>query len=1153
MTSFVHLHGHTEFSLLDGLCKILDLVKRVKDLGMNALAITDHGAMFGAIQFYKTCQKAGVKPIIGCEVYVATRSRSDKEVGKDQDRNHLILLAKNITGYKNLMKLVTAAHLEGYYYKPRVDRELLAQYHEGLIGLSGCMAGEIPDAIGRDDWKKAKEVTGFYKDLFGPEHFYLELQRHAIPALQEINEGLLALSREYSVPLVATNDFHYIQPEDAEAHDILLCIQTGKLVTDKNRLSLIDSPDFYLRSPLEMNELFADLPEAIENTIRIANQCTAELTLAQYTFPAFPVPDGETPENYLRSLVTQKISSRYPQAGKEILARIAFELDIICKKKYATYFLIIHDLVSWAKSEGIAVGPGRGSAAGSIVSYILDITNIDPLYYGLPFERFLNPFRSSAPDIDLDFADNRRDEVVGYVTRRYGVEHVAQICTFGTMASRQAVRDVGRALGYPYVFPDKIAKLIPLSTQANYISIEKAIALVPELTSLYKTDSETKRLLDLARKLEGVTRHASVHAAGIVISPKPLVEYTPLMKETNGTRLVTQYEMHSIGEDGVGLLKMDLLGLANLTILERALTIIRLRHPQAPVDLEKIPLDDEKTFAMLSKGETTGVFQLESSGMRRYIKELKPSSVFDLMAMVALFRPGPMNSIPEYIERKHNPSLIRYIDPRVEKILERSLGLLVYQDDVLLIAIELAGYDWQEVDKLRKAMGKKKPAEMAAQKEKFIARAVERGMEAQRAHELWQSVEIFAGYGFNKAHAACYGLLAYQTAYLKANYPVEYMSAVMSTEAHNADKVSRAMSECRRMGIPVLPPSVNESDVGFSIEVSDDSHGIRFGLSAIKNVGTAAIIALKQAREGAEFTSLYDLVGRVDLRTVNKKTLESLIKSGATMQFGSRAAQLSVLENFLARAHSEQKQRGRGQISLFERDNDSTADIAVLPDIAEVEKQELLRWERELLGFYLSEHPYQSFTVVMGQKAGMRISDLSEEVNGQTVALGGIIETIRRTYTKIKNEEMAFVTIADDTASCEIVVFPKVFAASKKVAQIGQPCIIHGKVDVREERVSLIAQALYSVDEAPLLQADQKAQSPGTITIVVPQGTPRMALLNAYDIFKLHPGSYEVALQVENKVAARTLKIPHKVDHNEKLRALLEELFGRGSVQFRQG
>ncbi len=1144
MPQFVHLHGHTEYSLLDGLCQIQDLVKRAKDFGMEALAITDHGALFGAIEFYKACTKAGIKPIIGCEMYVATRSRHDKENRKDAEYNHLVLLAKNETGYKNLIKLVTAAHLEGYYYKPRIDRELLGKHTEGLIALSGCMAGEIPDALRYGNWDEAVKKASFYRDLFGPDHFYLEIQRHAIENLAEINRGLLDLARELLLPIVATNDFHYIRRDDAEAHDVLLCVQTGKTVNDKNRLSMLDSPDFYLKSPEEMAESFADLPAALENTLKIASMCELKLTLGNFTYPEFQVPEGQTPEPYLSQLVSNRIPLRYEKPTQEIADRIHFELDIICRKNYATYFLIIADLIDWAKAQGIAVGPGRGSAAGSIVSYILGITNVDPLYYGLPFERFLNPFRSSAPDIDLDFADNRRDEIVAYVTEKYGPEHVAQISTFGTMAARQAVRDVGRALGYPYAFPDKIAKLIPLSTQTHYISISKALDLVPELKQIYQADPEGKRLLDLAMKLEGVTRHASVHAAGVVIAPKPLTEYTPLMKEADGQRLVTQYEMHSIGEDGVGLLKMDFLGLANLTILQRALEIIRERR-ETTIDLARISLDDQKTYAMLARGETTGVFQLESSGMRRYIKDLKPSAIFDLMAMVALFRPGPMNVIPEYIARKHNPELVRYLDPRMEKILERSLGLLVYQDDVLLIAVELAGYDWKEVDGLRKAMGKKKPAEMAAQKEKFLARAIERGMKPSVAQELWQLVEIFAGYGFNKAHAACYGLLAYQTAYLKANYPVEYMAAVMSTESENTDKIVQAMEECKRMEIQVLPPSVNASHVGFTIEDADSAPAIRFGLSAIKNVGVAAVEALLAARADGPFTSLFDLVQRVDPGKVNRKTLESLIRVGATSGFGSRAAQLAPLGQLLAMVHGEHRKRGQGQISLFFPE-DASAQTPLLPDIPEVEKQELLQWERELLGFYFTEHPIVSVMDTLADKVNVRIVAISEGLR-KNAALGGIIEQIRRTFTKTQNQEMAFVQVGDDTGQIEIVVFPKVFSNSKNLWVVGQPVVVHGKVDSREDRMSFIAEAAYSIEDAP----DVHAPSAPSVKIAIPKGTTRNSLLAAYELLREYPGPYQVGLLVKNRVNEDTLlRTPFQVAASAHLRRSLEALFGNGSVEF---
>ncbi|MDP3724739.1 MAG: DNA polymerase III subunit alpha [bacterium] len=1154
---FTHLHTHTEFSLLDGLAKIPALVRRIKELGMTSLAITDHGNMFGAIQFYKECIALDIKPIIGCEMYMATRSHRDKEPEKDQERNHLVLLAINEQGYKNLMRLVSEAYLHGFYYRPRIDTELLATYHEGLIGLSGCLGGEIPAAILAGNFDKARTTAKKYKDMFGEDHFYLELQHHNIDELPLVNKGLLELSKELSIPVVATNDIHYVNKEDAEAHDVLLCIQTGKTVGDTNRLRMLDSPDYYVRSQAEMAELFHATPEALENTQKITEMVSFSLELGKFTYPDFPVPEDETPASYLRGLVESKTKDYYPRLTDEIRSRIDMELTVITSKNYAPYFLIVQDFVNWAKECGIAVGPGRGSAAGSIVSYILGITSIDPLVFGLPFERFINPMRPSAPDIDLDFADNRRDEVVAYVMKKYGEDHVAHISTFGTMMSRGSIRDVGRALGHPYAFPDKIAKLIPFSTQANYIPIKKAIDMVPELTHMMREDPDANRLLTLAQKIEGNIRHASVHAAGVVIAPKPLWEYTPIMREAKAGKIVTQYEMHSVGEDGVGLLKIDILGLSNLSIIQSAAAYIK-QYLGEEVDMATIPMDDKKTFAMLSEGETTGVFQLESSGMRRYIKELKPSNVYDLMAMVALFRPGPMNAIPEYIRRKHNPRFTRLLDPRMEKILERSLGLLVYQDDVLFIAIELAGYNWQEVDKLRKAMGKKIAKEMAAEKEKFIKRIVERGMPQDKAEKLWSEIEIFAGYGFNKAHAACYGLLACQTAYLKANYPAPYMAAVMTVEAQNAEKIASAMMECRRMDISVLPPSINDSDIGFILEEVEGKWAIRFGLSAIKNVGSAAISSIVTARgKNGSFRSLVDVCNRVDLRTVNRKTFESLIKAGATSSFGKRSAQIAMLDSVLQDAHREERERSKGQVSLFEITDGVSLTVSneKLPDIDEVPKKDLLRWEKELLGLYLTEHPLTEVLDTLATKRTHRIIELRDDegISGKIV-LAGLIISVRKIFTRKTAEEMAFFRLEDETGEIEMVVFPRVFADAKALIRPEQIVVVHGKIAMRDDERNFIVDAVFTVDESPSVDGNQKrgrvsssSGSPTDVTIRVPSDVDRQLLVDVYNVLKLFPGEVRVGLNVVQGEAERVLSIPYTVSLNPQLTTEVEAMFGLGS------
>jgi len=1071
MADFVHLHVHSEYSLLDGLGKLDHLIERAKSFGMDSLALTDHGAMYGAFKFYLKAKVAGIKPILGVETYVTKRSRFDKEAKVDTDPYHLVLLAKNEIGYQNLLKLVSHAHLEGYYYRPRIDWEVLTKHHEGLICLTACLQGQIPQLMLRNQEREAEKIASQYQELFGPDGFYLELQQHPkIPDQTEVNKKLVKLSRKLGLPIVATNDIHYVDPEDAEAQEILLCVQTQHTILEKNRsLSMLDSPDFYLRSPEEMKGLFLQYPEAIENTVKIARQCDLTLTVGKWILPAYPIETGESPEDYLRRLVTERIKSRYPKITETIKQRIDYELEIITKKGYAAYFLIVQDFVNWAKDQAITVGPGRGSAAGSVVSYILGITGIDPFYFNLPFERFLNPARPTPPDIDLDFADDRRDEVIDYVTEKYGKDKVAQIVTFGTMEARGAVRDAGRALGMPYAQPDRIARMILPGFQGNPMTIEKALEQSGELNLAYRTESETKRLLDVARKLEGVARHASVHAAGVVIADKPLVEYTPLQRETRGEKVITQYDMYTIGEDGVGLLKMDFLGLRNLTIISQALKIIEAVRGEK-VDLNSIPLNDKKTFSMLSDGETTGVFQLESSGMRRYIKDLKPTAIFDLMAMVALFRPGPMQVIPEFIRRKHDPKHIVFPDPKLKEVLKQSYGIICYQDDVLLTAITLAGYSWGDADKLRKAVGKKIPSEMKKQKEKFIAGCVSNGLSRSKAEEIFHLIEPFAGYGFNKAHAACYAMIAYQTAYLKANYPVEYMTAVLTAESRantgptREEKISNIVNECRRMEIKILPPDINRSSVEFSLENGQ----IRFGLSAIKNVGEAAIETIVTARAEKTFTGLADFIARVDLSKVNRKTLESLIKSGALDIFGKRAAMLTVIPQFLEEAHKKKRAQAAGQVGLFEHEEINSPDQLLLPDIEELTKEQRLAFEKELLGLYLTSHPLES---LLSQKLNLKttsVIDVSENIIGTQITITGIVTKVKKITTKAGNQEMAFVRIEDLTGSIEVVVFPKIFARTPMAWVTDTIVKIQGKVDQKDEQMTIL------VDDATVINPEAR-------------------------------------------------------------------------------
>ncbi|MFI5265538.1 MAG: DNA polymerase III subunit alpha, partial [Candidatus Levyibacteriota bacterium] len=952
--------------------------------------------MYGTIKFYKECKAQGIKPIIGCEIYVAKRYLTDKESGVDNDYNHLILLAENNTGYKNLMKIVSVANLEGYYYKPRTDLKLLEKYHEGLICLTACVNGFVGEPLlaGRTD--EAESRLKKLLKIFGEGNVFLEIQKHLnVPSQDPLNEKLVALSKKMGVPLVATNDNHYIHKNDAEAQEILLAIQTQTTILDENRkLSMIDSPDFYIKSPDEMRGLFIDHLEAVENTVKIAERCNVEITLGRWILPTFAVPGKLTPAEYLKQLVMEGIHWRYKEVTSEITDRVEYELNIIIGKGYETYFLTVADFVRWAKEHEISVGPGRGSAAGSVVSYALNITDIDPFYFNLPFERFLNPDRPSAPDIDLDFADTRRDEVIAYVTQKYGEDKVAQIITFGTMEARGAVRDAGRALGMPYAGPDRIAKMIPPGWQGHAMTLEKALEQSPDLRRAYLTEADTKRLLDVAQKLEGVARHASVHAAGVVIADKPLTDYTPLQRETNGEKIVTQYDMYTVGEDGVGLLKMDFLGLRNLTIIEEALRFIK-QNKGIDINLSSVPLDDKKTYALLSNAETTGIFQLESPGMRRYIKDLQPTTIFDLMAMVALYRPGPMQNIPDFIARKHNPKLISFPDPRLEEILKNSYGILTFQDDVLLTTIALAGYSWLDADKFRKAMGKKIPAEMKKQKDIFLSGAVANGLTQKKAEEIFELIAPFAGYGFNKAHAACYATIAFRTGYLKAHYPVEFMTALLTAESRGTtgpaknEKVAQAVAECKRLNVVILPPSVNFSDSDFSIQ----ENKVRFGLSAIKNVGSAAISSILDARAHGPFTSLSDFLSRVDLSKVNKKTMESLIKAGALDIFGKRRALLSSYPDVVEKASRAQKDIARNQASLFgdPEPTEKETSTSVLADMEEFSEREMLMFEKELLGFFLTNHPLNQELENLARFITHNISDLEEEREETVLKIGGLV------------------------------------------------------------------------------------------------------------------------------------------------------------------
>lgn len=1071
MADFVHLHNHSEYSLLDGLSKIPEMVRRAKEHGMKALAITDHGALYGAFKFYQKCREEGIKPIIGIEMYMAKRSHLDKEADLDDDQNHIILLAKNNIGYKNLMKLSTISHLEGFYYRPRIDLGLLEKYREGLICLTACLNGYVTEPLLTNQKQTAYERAKKLQAIFGDD-LYLELQKHPNIKEQDIaNEKLILMSNDLGIPVVATNDCHYIAPEDAQAQETLLCIQTQTTINDENRkLSMIGSPDFYLRSPAEMAGLFIQYPEAIENTVKIAEKVDLTIETGKWIIPKFAVPGKKTAEEYLRDLVNANLKDRYPNPTKEINERIEYELSIIFQKGYTTYFLIVEDLKRWAREQGIAAGPGRGSVAGSIVSYILKITELDPLQYGLPFERFLNPQRPTPPDFDLDFADDRRDEVIDYVTQRYGKDKVAQIITFGTMEARGSVRDVGRAQGLPYAAPDRIAKMIPHGALGFQMTIDRALASSPELLYAYKTEPETQRLLDLAKKLEGVARHFSTHAAGVVIADRDLTDYTSLQREAKGDRVITQYDMYcldlNVSDHAIGLLKIDFLGLRNLTILENAIRFVK-DNQNLEIILTKIPLDDPKVYTLIQSGETTGIFQLESGGMRRLAKDLKPTKITDIFAMVALFRPGPMAWIDDFINAKNHKRSIKYPHEVLKPILEETYGIALYQEQCMQIAAVMAGYSLSEADSFRKAIGKKKPELMKKEKEKFIKGCIKNGYSASVAESVFALIEKFVGYGFNKAHSASYGLISYQTAYMKANFPVEFMTAVLTAESRGSsgptkdEKIAQAVAECKRVKIPVLPPDVNKSETEFSIE---EKTKIRFGLSAIKNVGEAAISTILAAREQGSFTSLTDFLERVDLSKVNKKTLESLIKAGAMDAFGRRSSQLASLANQLLSVQKQRKSRNSGQESLFDRDLDTDVQMkesGQLVAIEEFSQGELLSFERELLGFYLTNHPLSRYLQDIERHVTHNISDLFTLTNGeQKTRVCGIVTTLRKFLTKKTQSEMAFFRLEDQTAEIECVVFPKTYSSYKDVLFKDQVIIVEGHVDNKTDRLALIVETI---------------------------------------------------------------------------------------------
>jgi len=1056
---FVHLHSHSEFSLLDGLGRITDLVDEAATQGFDALALTDHGALYGAVAFYQACRSKAIKPIIGVETYVARRSMTDREGKADAQPFHLILLASDLVGYRNLARLVTDAHVDGYYYKPRIDRDHLAKHSAGLVGLSACLNGEISRALEVDDEDLARRLAGEYGDIFGAGRFFLELQDHGLAEQRRLNEQLLRLAPATALPLVVTNDLHYVHREQAAAHDVLLCVGTASNLDTPGRLKF-ETDEFFLKSAAQMAALFPDQPEALLNTRRIAEMCDLALPLGQFRIPHFPVPDGETPESWLRAECQRGLIARYGTATPDLQARLDYELGVITTMGYAGYFLIVADFIRFAREQGIQT-TCRGSAPGSIVTYTLGITPVDPIAWQLPFERFLNPDRVTMPDIDVDFEDGRRDEVIAYVTRKYGSDHVAQIITFGTMLARAAIRDVGRVLGQTYGDVDRIAKAVP--NQLG-IRLDEALEISPQLRELYDGDPSVKRTIDFARQLEGVARNASTHAAGVVISREPLTELMPLQKATNSDALMTQYEMHAI--EALGLLKFDFLGLSNLTILRQAVDLVKA-HRGVDIDLERIPLDDARTFALLASGETTGIFQLESAGMRRYVRDLRPTSVHDLAAMVALYRPGPMDNIPAYIRRKHGQEPVTYLHPLLEPFLERTYGIFVYQEDIMAAAIALGGFSGPEADTLGYAIRKKKSSVLRSMRERFVTQAAERGVRPETIDAVFKAFQPFERYGFNKAHATCYGLIAYQTAYLKANYTVEYMTSVLTAFRSNEEKVAAAIAECRRLGIEVLAPDVHRSHLEFTVE----EEAIRFGLLAVKNVGEGAIESIVAAREAdGPFRSLTDFCARIDLRLGNRKVLESLARAGALRAFGHPAQVLAGLDDAVAAGQVVQHDRISGQTSLFELAAEEPGTLErPLPVVPEAPLRERLRWEKELLGLYLSEHPMGEVASQVGDYVTAYSGDLKDEsLDGQRLVVGGIVVGSRTVVTKTRST-MAVVTLEDLQGSLEVVVFPRLYETTGPTWRDGAILLVAGRVDHRGEDVSLLADVVFSWEDGVAL------------------------------------------------------------------------------------
>ena len=1151
-SQFVHLHLHTQYSLLDGANQLNPLLRQVREFQQPALAITDHGNLFGAIDFHEKATAQGVKPIIGCEAYLAPGSRRQREgLLAHNDYYHLILLATNLKGYHNLIKLSSKAYLEGFYYKPRMDKELLQEHHEGLIALSGCLSGEVPYLIGQQDMEKAAQTAGQYREIFGKDHYYLEVQANGLDHQLIANRGLVDIHKKLDIPLVGTNDCHYLKKEDARPHEIMLCLQTGKTLSDTNRLKF-DTDQLYVKSTEEMVAEFSELPEAVLNTCRIAEQCSPDLNYGTLSLPHYQVPEGFTHETYLETLAKEGLAERLAARPSSLppeayQLRLQEELAVLTQMGYAGYILVVWDIIKFARSRGIPVGPGRGSAAGSLIAYALCITDLDPLAYNLLFERFLNPERVSMPDIDMDFCMDRRGEVINYVIEKYGEDHVCQIITFGTLGAKAAIRDVGRVMDIPYAEVDRVAKLVP--TQLN-ITLKEALAQEPRLQELVDGDTRMKELMATAQALEGLARHASTHAAGVVISQKPLIEHVPLYK-TGNDEIVTQYSMTDI--EKVGLVKFDFLGLKTLTMIHQAVAMVnQKRAPEEHLDIERLPPNDAKTYALLASGKTSGIFQLESSGMRNLLVRIKPECFEDLIAILALYRPGPLESgmVDDFIKRKRDPSKIAYDPPELESILKETHGVIVYQEQVMAIANRMAGFSLGQADLLRRAMGKKKHDEMAKQKELFLDGAKTNGFTEKKAEKIFDQMAYFAGYGFNKSHSAAYALVTFQTAYLKAHHPTEFMAALLTSEMGNTDKMVGYFTECRERGIPILPPDVNESQKNFTIVEG----GIRFGLAAIKNVGGSAIESIIARREAEEpFSSFFDFCCRIDMQKVNKRVLEGLIKVGAFDSTGTKRAQLmAVMEQTLDEASAIQKERALGQTSLFEAfegETDSSNSYALarpLPPIDEWQQTQILQFERELTGFYITAHPLTQHAEAIRLLSTHTTATLHEAHEGREVKICGVIGSLKVTTTK-KGNRMAYVQLEDLQGLVEVIVFPELFQNCSEFLSTDTVIQAMGTVDHMDSGARLKATKLEPLH-------DLQARTVKRVTIRLAE-TPETwgKLPKLQEVLHRHPGPAPIAFHfhLDSQVQAESAPLPNlTVLPSSDLVYEVEQILGKETVTF---